>query len=139
MKISEELRERAQTLMDGNASYTTPAYFNALADRIDAEMVELPRDVDGKPIHVGDTVYVDCNCFEFKVDRIEFHDNLVSIGLAAPGVHAQKEPSILTHERPDSLELIADEIEEADVDGCIDWADRIRRLEKEGGNDGEED
>lgn len=34
-------------------------------------------------------------------------------------------------ERPDSLERIADEIEESDVDGCIDWADRIRKLAKE--------
>lgn len=30
----------------------------ALADRIDAEMVELPKDRDGAPIHVGDTVYL---------------------------------------------------------------------------------
>lgn len=36
------------------------------------------------------------------------------------------------YERPDSLERIADEIEESDVDGCIDWANRIRKLaEKE--------
>ncbi len=37
-------------------------------------------------------------------------------------------PNLLTHERPDSLGCIASEIEESDVDGCIDWADRIRRL-----------
>lgn len=37
-------------------------------------------------------------------------------------------PDVLTHERPDSLERIAQEIEEAGVDGCTDWAERIRRL-----------
>ena len=133
MKISEELRKLCDHL-DRTGTIYTPSLYH-LADRIDAEMVERPRDVDGKPIHVGDTVYVDCNCFEFKVDRIELRDHFVSIGLAPPGVHAQKEPSILTHKRPDSLERIADEIEEADVDGCIDWADRIRRLAKEGGHE----
>ena len=68
----------------------------------------------------------------------------------SPDVHAQKEPSILTHERPDSLKRIADEIEGAikwcDVNGnhftgmssikdetLAEWADRIRRLaEREG-------
>ena len=41
-----------------------------LADRIDAEMVELPRDRDGVPIHVGDVMEWDNGTFtvhELKV------------------------------------------------------------------------
>lgn len=56
MKISDELRE----FIDEEDLY--PRYIAApwrIANRIDSEMVELPKTADGVPIHVGDTVYLD--------------------------------------------------------------------------------
>jgi hypothetical protein len=51
--ISRELRKVADECLIGVANTRV----SDLADRIDAEMVELPRGKDGSPIHVGDTVY----------------------------------------------------------------------------------
>ena len=146
MKISDELRKRAQTLMDGNASYTTPAYFNALADRIDAEMVELPKDKGGEPINFVDEVCL--NGKNGHVTRIDYRiDNERHVIFWSGGeciVCMETELAELTHERPDSFERIADELDEmvdsADSadDGCeklADLADRIRRLSKEGGHE----
>ena len=48
MKISDDIRKVADEWD------VLPLY--ELADRIDREMVELPRDRDGVPIHVGDTL-----------------------------------------------------------------------------------
>lgn len=54
MKISDEIRKWCDEAdVDGNACDE----LCELADRIDREMVELPKDADGVPIHVGDTVY----------------------------------------------------------------------------------
>ena len=53
-KISDELRKWCdESDVDGGACDE----LRVLADRIDAEMVELPKDADGAPIHVGDTVW----------------------------------------------------------------------------------
>ena len=52
MKISDELREWA----DVHCGEECEEYLGLLADRIDAEMVELPKDKDGVPIHVRDTL-----------------------------------------------------------------------------------
>ena len=48
---SDEIRKVADKY---DVTHVTPLY--AIADRIDAEMVELPRDRDGVPIHVGDVM-----------------------------------------------------------------------------------
>ena len=50
-------------------------------------------------------------------------------GSEGPEGRTENSPTIA----PDSLERIAQEIEEADVDGCTDWAERIRRLAKDEG------
>ena len=117
----------------------TTKWFRNIADRIDAEMAELPRGKDGRPIHVDDTLY-DSDGTQWTVvhicyfspddgpDVVAQHGN-AEINFEPPDYHG------MTHERPDSLERIADEIEEADVDGRIDWADRIRELAKEYGNE----
>lgn len=44
-----------------------------IADSIDDEMVELPRDANDKPIHLGDTVY-DGSGREWTVKGIGYHD-----------------------------------------------------------------
>ena len=99
-------------------------------DRIDAEMAELPRSADGKS-WTGREV-----CFWTGAEREEYH-SFHDLVLRPEGWYVEDScgngyvAESVWYERPDSLERIADEIEDADVDGCIDWADRIRRLAKE--------
>ncbi|MDY5003720.1 MAG: hypothetical protein SO057_06230 [Atopobiaceae bacterium] len=57
-KISDELRKWADDL-DSDDIVCTTATLYTLADRIDSEMVALPKTADGVPIHVGDKVYLD--------------------------------------------------------------------------------
>ena len=138
--------------MDENESITKGLRFMSedlvsIADRIDAEMVELPKGADGKPLHLGDTVY-DQEGLEHEIAKISF---------AEGSDHTIKEPQIIsrdacnfiyprsfTHERPDSLERIADDLDawcdRTDVDGNAcgeprELAERIRRLaEREASN-----
>ena len=137
-KISDELREWAGLLETSAYTKVTAEKISAIADRIDAEMAELPRDKDGKPIHVGDTVYgKDGKAWCVRGVTIgEMSEALrctISVASDTDGWrHIRAE--WFAHERPDSLERIADEIEESDVDGCTDWANRIRRLAKERGH-----
>lgn len=146
MKISDKIRKWADDL-DSDDVVCTTATLYILASRIDAEMIELPKDKDERPIHVGDTLYGE--------DGKAWHVRGVTIGeksTAHPGhvIRAASDagqprylkPEWLTHERPDSWERIADELDawcdKVDVDGDACGkpraiADRIRRLaEKEG-------
>lgn len=53
-KISDDLRAAANMLfLSGSNGYNV---LIGLADRIDAEMVELPKDADGEYIHIGDVM-----------------------------------------------------------------------------------
>ena len=140
-KISDELRE----FIDEEDLY--PRYIAELrriADRIDAEMVELPKDKDGEPINLGDEVYL--NDKNGHVTRIDYHiDEECNVTFWADKeciVCMGAELAELTHEHHDSLESIADELNEL-VDGpgpaddvcekLADLANRIRKLaEKEG-------
>lgn len=128
-----------------------PGVYNCLmtiADRIDAETVELPRGKDGRPIHVDDTLY-DSDGTQWTVVHIYYyspddgpdvvaqHGN-AEINFEPPDYHG------MTHERPDSLERIADEFDEwrfehmhylvaDDLNDLGLFTNRIRRLaEREG-------
>ena len=107
-KISDELREFADAEV---LSAIQISDLKHMAKRIDAEMVELPKDADGVPI----------------------------LTTACRGIKAGFRPSELTHTRPDSWKRIADELEELSVDSMVgdidllsscalDLADRIRKL-----------
>lgn len=133
--ISDELRKVADEWD------VTPLY--ALANRVDNEMVELPKDRDGKPIHIGDTVYAHgfpdgnggATC---EVCSIEFNEGRTTKAvLRYSGIVTYRTPSSLTHELPDSWERIADELDawcdRVDVDGDAckkprDIVERIRKL-----------
>lgn len=147
MKISDKLREIASVI-----EFFKPiqaANLCGIADRIDSETAELPRDKDGKPIRVGDTVYGE--------DGREWHVCGVTIGESPTSwedhdVHVTNDSNEfesfgsmqLTHERPDSWERIADEFDEwrfehmhylvaDDLNDLGLFADRIRKLaEREG-------
>jgi hypothetical protein len=145
-KISDELRDYGRRLVSNASPFNCTfgdirAYQDELADRIDAETVELPKDKDGVPIHVGDTVYGE--------DGRAWHVEGISLGRWAKWVeghvvHAMGDsgqwrdlmPEWLTHERPDSFERIADELEawcdRADVDGdaCEEPRELARRIRK---------
>ena len=121
----------------------------ALAGCIDSEMVKLPRDRDGVPIHVGDTVYLEDGRktevvrIELTVEKVFVKETIICCFDFSNGVHkcVTRVPSKLTHERPDSFERITDELKryandsysEDEIDGMtastlVDFADRIRKL-----------
>lgn len=135
--ISDELRKYVHENTTGSA------LLRCLADRIDAEMAELPRGKDGRPIHVEDTLY-DSDGTQWTVTHIYYyspddgpdvvaqHGN-AEINFEPPDYHG------MTHERPDSWGRIADELDEmVDAAGSADdrcekladLAERIRRLAK---------
>ena len=120
-----------------------------LADRIDNEMTELPKDSDGVPINIGDTIYTEDGNMDdvIGIYFMPYKENVVC--MLSDGGSIVCAPHELSHERPDSLERIAEDIEAAE-DWCDqngehnslvssvstktlgDWADRIRKLTKEG-------
>jgi len=53
-KIGDEIRQFVQRSYEDE--YMDPKELLALADHIDAEMVELPKDADGEYIHIGDVM-----------------------------------------------------------------------------------
>lgn len=135
MKISDDIRELA-----GEAGIYSNACgkLRELADRIDNEMIELPKDRDGVPIRVGDTVYL-LSGNTYNVKEISILSQTAYPTCEAPdGKTYEFLPGGLSHERPDSLERIADDIEARLGTGTIDWStlstlvDRIRKLAKEG-------
>lgn len=115
----------------------------AIADRIDHEMVELPKDRDGVPIHTGDKVWDVRDGQKLSVIGIVMEAYIVRIYVTPDDtVEWYAKPTDFTHKRPDSWESIAGELDEmveaaqhAD-DNCeklADIAERIRKLaEKEG-------
>ena len=170
MSITDELREYADRLSDEAARKSEHGFspvamkLEGIADRIDAEhesacaeaygngvmsvpialdesaWVELPKDADGVPIHVGDTVYGCRSGMKMTISELRMTADGWSISTSR-GYLTDAE---VTHTRPDSLESIADELEGLSVDSmasdtnlltscALDLAKRIRRLaEREG-------
>lgn len=133
--ISDEIRKVADEYD------VLPLY--KLADRIDSEMVELPKDRDGVPIHVGDVVYLD-DGRKAEVTHIDLMWGTSCIACFASGKDHDCFPSGISHTRPDSWERIANELEawcdRVDVDGDAcekprDIVERIRKLAKEQTNE----
>ena len=77
-RISDEIRNWCE-FEDGTecGGFVTKASFDklcALADRIDSEMMELPKDADGVPIHVGDTVWGCISGMQMAVHELRLTD-----------------------------------------------------------------
>ena len=121
-----------------------PGVYNCLmtiADRIDAEMVEWPLGADKNPIKPSQTVYkaINGDDGEYVVHslRCSVPGWVALIKRVGTDSSCIVRPDVLTHERPDSWERIADELDEmvdaarsAD-DGCeklAGLAERIRKL-----------
>lgn len=135
MKISDELREWA----DVHCGEECTEYLGLLADRIDRETAELPKDRDGVPIRLGDTVYTP-NGKMYDVIIISLTPKWTYIKCKGQDGETYVFLGGLSHDRPDSLERIADEIEASNNHALEfisestlrEWADRIRKLaEKE--------
>ena len=132
MKISDELRE----LIDDEDLYPRQiAGLRRIADRIDAEMVELPRDANDEPILPGDTVWGCISGMQMAVHELRLTDRWA----ISTDTGFIPKASAVTHTRPDSLERIADELDEQagsltkdgytwQEDAIHDFADRIRKL-----------
>ena len=147
-KISEELRKWCDDLDSTDTVYTSNLYH--LADRIDAEMVELPKDKGGEPINLGDEVCLNGkNGHVTRIDyRIDNERHVIFWSGSECIVCMETELAELTHERPDSLER-PDSWERIayDFETCVfidnedknrfrhELAQRIRRLAKEGGHE----
>ena len=139
MKISDEILQWCDICCDDYIDKDCCDELRELANRIDAETVDLPKDADGVPIHIGDTVYKEdgntANVFEIYI--MQSKKNVMCT--LSDGRRRVYDPHKLSHERPDSLEHIADELEAAYVKGTSgvgeltlhSWADRIRKLAKE--------
>ena len=56
MSISDEIRKWCDTSKDSIIDFDDGNKLLDLADRIDSEMVELPKDADGEYIHIGDVM-----------------------------------------------------------------------------------
>lgn len=135
MKISDEIRQWCDICFGDYIDKDRCDELRNIANRIDREIVELPRDADGVPIHVGDTVWGCSSGMELIVNGMRLTDSWAvstNHGLISRA-------SDVTHERPDSLEHIAEDIEERIGTGVIDgstlckWVERIRKLAKEEG------
>lgn len=142
-KISDELREHGNGYFEQRNGDCEWLY--DIADRIDAEMVELPKDGGGK-------IWTGCEDFFWVESRggVWVHHSLLSLDLINgskwyvrdTGGHGY-EAGLVWHERHDSFESIADDMDKFvdDTPGIDtfyastasrlrDFADRIRKLAK---------
>ena len=103
MKISDEIRQWCDICCDDYIDKDCCDELCKLADRIDDEMVELPRDADWVPIHVGDTVWDCVSGMELIVNGMRLTDSWsvsTNHGLIS-------RTSEVTHERPDASRKIS--------------------------------
>lgn len=133
-KISDEIREWCD-LVDVNDHIDVDALIRLrkLGNRIDYEMVELPKDKGGEPIHVGYTVY------NFESGK-KLYVNELRLGKEwkiLTNYGDIDNPTDFTKNKPDSLERIADEIENTNLANpqLREWADRIRKIAKKEASD----
>lgn len=129
----------------GVAQRFSPQFLRGLACRIDDAMVEWPLGADKKRIKPSQTVY-DLRGCEWEVTGIVFPaiPGIELVTLEHDGTDMTLFSCDLTHERPDSLGRIADDLDawcdkvDVDRDACgepRELARRIRRLaEREASN-----
>ena len=147
-KISDDLREFADAEVLNAIQISDLKH---MAKRIDAEMVELPKDADGRAVPLDTRELYDANgkkvnitSFVFKCNVYGFWSCWKALSPDARGEDGMLYVDGLYLTPPDSLERIADELEELSESNRIngsgevfyragDLAARIRRLaDKEG-------
>lgn len=125
----------------------SPKFLRRLACRIDNTMVEWPLGADKKPVKPGQHVYkaINGDLSEYVVHSLRYSVPgwVVLIKRADKDASCIVRPDVLTHERPDSWERIAQELdnlrltaatyrhlEACDEDAIHDLAKRIRKMAK---------
>ena len=153
-RISDDMRCRADkcdaNYRDGySIDYQTVAeWLRDFADRIDAEMVELPKDKSGEPVHPGDALYSD-DGDRTVVGEMRYTGPVDDFD----GWSVYSESDMLltewfTHDPDDSLERIAQDMEnrasspliqcgamfsaESVKDDLLEFAERIRKQLEDG-------
>lgn len=131
----------------GVAQRFSPQFLRGLACRIDAEMAELPRGKDGRPIKPGQTVYkaVNGDDGEYVIHSLRYSVPGWVVLIKRGGADASciVRPDVLTNERPDSWERIADELDawcdkvDVDRDACGDPRELARRIRRLASKEGE--
>lgn len=140
--ISDEIREFVRRSYKDE--HMDPRELLDLADRVDAEMVELPKDADGREVPLDTKELYDANgkrvpitSFTFKCGIYGRWSYWKAFSPAARGKDGMFYVDGLYLTPPDSWERIADELVEwcdrVDVDGDAcdkprDLAERIRKL-----------
>ena len=123
MKISDEIRSWCETYCGCKIGLGVCDELRWLADRIDREMVRLPKDADGVPIHVGDTVYGCRSGMKMTISELRMTMDKWFISTS----RGYLTDTTITHVIPDSWEHIADELDEM-VDSADSADDSCERL-----------
>lgn len=113
----------------------------AIANHIDSWLFESPRDMDGVPIHIGDTVYLDGGNRKSTVTRIGLGISERGIFCIVYGKDFSSVPEHISHVSGDDLWSIANGLDNAiddmsgqeytspsDISILRDFVDRIRKL-----------
>lgn len=113
----------------------------AIANHIDSWLFELPRDMDGVPIHIGDTVYLDGGDRKSTVNRIGLGISERGTFCIVYGKDFSSVPEHISHVPGDDLESIANDLDNtiddmvdqectslSDISILRDFVDRIRKL-----------
>lgn len=143
MKISDEIRKWCDEVGSEGARRTTKELY-ALADRIDSEMVELPKDADGRAVPLDTRELYDANGKKVNITSFVFRCNVYgfwscwkALSPDARGEDGMFYVDVLYLTPPDSLESIARDLEdwaEGNISGSAQsFADRIRTLAKKEG------
>lgn len=101
MSISIDIREWCDEAdVDGNACDE----LRAIADRIDREMMELPKDADGEPIRIGDEVNIDGDAMTVLGYRLHNDMLLLFAKDKKSGLFFTPEQSIVRHFKPEKAD-----------------------------------
>lgn len=139
-RLSDAIRKWCD-IHGGAVSNDDCGELRAIANHIDSWLFELPRDMDGVPIHVGDTVYLDGGDRESTVERIGLGISRRGTFCIIYGKGFSSVPEHISHISGDDLGSIANGLDNAiddminqecaslsDVSILRDFVDRIRKL-----------
>lgn len=132
--ISDEIRHFVERSYKDE--HMDPRELLALADRVDRETMPRPRAADGEPVVEGEALY-DGDGNEWAVSDLMATFTVVAKDNRTAG--GERAVRTLAHRRPDSLERIADELDDFKLGRSLEdlrsIAERIRKLAKERGDE----
>lgn len=115
MSISLDIRDWCDEAdADGNACDE----LRAIADRIDREMMELPKDADGEPIRIGDEVNIDGDAMTVLGYRLHNDMLLLFAKDKESGLFFTPKPSEIRHFKPEPADSWEKLEEDATQQSC---------------------